>query len=74
MTVDDRKPIYARQREVLAELVEALIDQAPLALDAPFAAAWRLAPDDTGRLRAVIDQAASLTDARALNRHRELTG
>jgi dGTPase len=74
MTVEDRKPIYARQREVLAELVEALVDRAPQALDAPSAAAWRQSPDDAGRLRAVIDQVASLTDARALARHLELAG
>jgi dGTPase len=74
MTVDDRKPIYARQREVLAELVEALVDRAPQALDAPFATAWRQAPDDAARLRAVIDQVATLTDARALTLHLDLAG
>jgi dGTPase len=74
MTVEDRKPIYARQQELLAELVEALAARSPQALDPPFATAWRQAPDDAGRLRTVIDQVASLTDARAVNRHRELTG
>jgi dGTPase len=74
MTVEDRQPIYARQREVLAELVEVLADRAPEALDAPCAAAWRQAQDDAGRLRAVIDQVASLTDARAVAWHRELIG
>jgi dGTPase len=72
MTVEDRQPIYLQQRELLAELVELLTDRAPEELDAPFAAAWRQAPDDAGRLRAVIDQVASLTDARAVNRHRSL--
>jgi dGTPase len=72
MTVQDRQPIYARQQEVLAELVESLADRAPAILDAPCAAAWRQAQDDAGRLRAVIDQVASLTDARAVNWHREL--
>ena len=73
MTVEDRQPIYARQREQLAELVEALVEQAPEVLDAPFAAAWRQAPDDAGRLRAVIDQVASLTDARAVHLHQLLS-
>jgi len=73
MTVDDRKPIYARQREVLAELVAVLRDRSPEVLDLPFAASWRQAHDDAGRLRVVIDQVASLTDARAVNLHRELT-
>lgn len=72
MTVDDRKPIYARQRELLAELVDLLAGRSPDALDPPFATAWRLSPDDAGRLRAVIDQVASLTDARAVNLHRSL--
>ncbi len=70
MTVEDRQPIYARQRELLAELVELLVNRSPDALDPPFAAAWRQAADDAERLRAVIDQVASLTDARAVNLHR----
>jgi dGTPase len=74
MTVEDRKPIYARQKELLAELVEALVARAPQVLDPPFAAAWQQAPDDAGRLRAVIDQVASLTDARAVHWHSTLTG
>jgi dGTPase len=74
MTVEDRQPIYARQRELLAELVEVLVERSPEALDPPFAAAWRQAPDDAERLRAVIDQVASLTDARAVNLHRSLSG
>jgi dGTPase len=72
MTVEDRKPVYAQQRELLAELVEALADRAPEVLDPPFAAAWGQAPDDAGRLRAVIDQVASLTDARAVHLHSTL--
>ena len=74
MTVEDRQPIYARQRELLAELVELLASRSPDALDPPFATAWRQSPDDAGRLRAVIDQVASLTDARAVNLHRSLSG
>jgi dGTPase len=72
MTVEDRKPVYARQRELLSELVESLVARSPEALDPPFAAAWRRSLDDAGRLRAVIDQVASLTDARAVNLHRAL--
>jgi dGTPase len=73
MTVEDRQPIYAQQREMLAELVEALLERAPEVLDPPFAASWREADDDAGRLRVVIDQVASFTDARAVNLHRMLT-
>ena len=72
MTLEERKPLYARQQDVLAELVEALRDRAPDALDPVFATAWRQAPGGAGRFRAVIDQVASLTDARALVLHDEL--
>ena len=65
--------MYARQRELLTELVAALCAAAPAALDPPFAAAWAVAPDDAARLRVVVDQVASLTDARAVARHYELT-
>jgi dGTPase len=74
MTVQDRKPVYARQRELLAELTTALVDRAPDVLDPPLRAAWLEAPDDAARLRTVIDQVAALTDARAVNLHRELVG
>ncbi|GAA3624241.1 deoxyguanosinetriphosphate triphosphohydrolase [Kineosporia mesophila] len=72
MTVEDRQPLYSRQRELLMELVQVLEDRAPKALDLQFAVDWNAAPDDAGRLRAVIDQVASLTDARAVTWHHEL--
>ncbi len=64
---------YARQREILAELVEALCVRAPEALDPVFAPLWREAPDDAARLRVVIDQVASLTDPAAVAWHQRLT-
>ncbi|GAB6898205.1 hypothetical protein JCM9957A_12950 [Kineosporia succinea] len=72
MTVEDRQPLYTRQRELLMELTQVLEDRAPKVLDLPFALAWNEAADDAGRLRAVIDQVASLTDARAVAWHHEL--
>ncbi|WP_431935374.1 deoxyguanosinetriphosphate triphosphohydrolase [Micromonospora sp. RP3T] len=63
---------YDRQRELLAELVAALLDRAPDALDEVFAPLWRDAPDDAARLRVVIDQVASLTDPAALAWHARL--
>ncbi|MCM0675810.1 deoxyguanosinetriphosphate triphosphohydrolase, partial [Micromonospora phytophila] len=63
---------YQRQREVLEELVHALADRAPDALDPVFAPLWRAAPDDTARLRVVIDQVASLTDPAATAWHARL--
>lgn len=65
---------YARQREILAELVEALTLRAPTDLDAVFAPLWTQASDDQGRARVIIDQVASLTDPAAVSWHRRLTG
>ncbi len=73
MTTAVRQPLYVRQRELLEELAERLAARAPQALDPPHAAQWREAADDAGRLRAVVDQVASLTDASAVARHRGLT-
>ena len=64
----------ARQREVVAELVELLAATAPESLDAQLRDAYRAAPDDAARLRVVIDQVARLTDNSAVRRHAELTG
>jgi dGTPase len=61
---------YGRQREVLVELVGALVELGDRALDAVFAPLWRTAPDDPARLRVVIDQVASLTDPAAVEWHR----
>jgi dGTPase len=41
-------------------------------LDRPFADDWHVAADDAARRRVVIDQVASLTDARALSWHARL--
>ncbi|MGE5829789.1 MAG: deoxyguanosinetriphosphate triphosphohydrolase, partial [Micromonosporaceae bacterium] len=65
---------YARERELLRELVAALAVRAPAELDPVFAPLWRAAPDDPARLRVVIDQVASLTDPVALAWHRRLCG
>lgn len=53
------------QRQLLTELVQALVRRAPDVLDAVFVPAWNQAADDVARLRVVIDQVASLTDAQA---------
>jgi dGTPase len=64
---------YDRERAVLRELVDALAARAPESLDPVFAPVWRRAGDDAARLRAVIDQVASLTDATAQSWHARLT-
>ncbi len=58
-----------REREVVAELVVLLADRAPDALEPAYAQAWRAAADDRARLRVVVDQVASLTDAAAVALH-----
>jgi dGTPase len=72
MRADDRVAAMVRQRELLAELVAVLAHRGPDALDRPFADDWAAAPDDAARLRVVIDQVASLTDASALAWHTAL--
>jgi dGTPase len=64
---------YAREREVLAELVAALAARGPDALDPIYGPLWRQAGDDAARLRVVIDQVASLTDGAALAWHARLS-
>jgi dGTPase len=64
----------ARERAVLAELVTLLCSRAPERLEPARAADWRAAADDAARLRVVVDQVASLTDAAATGLHGRLTG
>ena len=68
----EAEPSYARQQEMLHDLVAALVDRAPDVLDPVFAPLWRAAPDDAARLRVIIDQVASLTDPAAVAWHRRL--
>lgn len=72
MQTPDRLAVMDRQRSLLAELVEALVAGGPDTLDRPFADDWHAADDDAGRLRVVVDQVASLTDASAVDRHARL--
>jgi dGTPase len=72
MTQGDRQPVYEDQRRVLTELLDTLADRGADALEPGFAADWRGADDDQGRLRAVVDQVASLTDQGALAWHKRL--
>jgi dGTPase len=72
MTAASRQPIYLRQREILGELAEVLTDRAPADLEPLHRQAWKDAGDDDARLRAVVDQIASLTDVSAVSWHRRL--
>ena len=61
----------AREREVVADLVRLLAER-PEELGPLAAEDWRAARDDAGRLRAVVDQVASMTDASAEHLHARL--
>jgi dGTPase len=63
---------YDRQRALIHELVNALVLTAPTDLDPPLRADWLAATDDAARLRAVIDQVASLTDHSVVSWHQRL--
>ena len=62
----------AWQRNLLTELVELLLSNAPGCLDRALVPAWRDAENDADRLRVIIDQVAQLTDSSALGWHRRL--
>ena len=60
--------LRARQAALIRELVSLLADR-PDQLEPAFHAWWSEAPDDQARLRVVVDQIASLTDASAQRLH-----
>jgi dGTPase len=62
----------ARERELIAELAAAVLAGAPGTLQPGFRPAFGAAHDDQDRLRVVIDQIASLTDASAVAWHHRL--
>lgn len=65
MRAADRVSLMETQREVVAELVAALLERGPEVLERPFRDDHARARSDAERLRVVIDQVASLTDASA---------
>jgi dGTPase len=64
----------AHEREIIAELAAALTESAPRVLAPVFREFHDAAPDDATRLRAIVDQVASLTDTAALAWHHEIVG
>ena len=62
----------ARQRELLAELVDAVAAGAPETLSGLLSGGWAQASDDAERFRVVIDQVAQLTDTSAIAWHARL--
>jgi dGTPase len=65
---------YARQREVIAEVVHALVLREGRDLEAWLRPAYEAAASDAERFRVVIDQVASLTDTSIMQWHRRLRG
>ncbi len=74
MSPRESEPVYYQQRTLLADLVDALYEAGADSLEPVFAAQWRAASDDRVRLRAVIDQVASLTDVSASAWHARWCG
>ena len=72
MQRDDQEQLRIWQRTVIGELAQVLVASAPVGLDPVFGPLHEEASDDTGRLRAVVDQIATLTDASAATLHRLL--
>jgi dGTPase len=64
--------VQARERALIAELVDALDAGAPEALEPAFRADWLDAVDGEARRRVVIDQIATLSDAAAVSWHERL--
>lgn len=65
MRSDHRADQLGRQRAALTALIATLLDREGRDLEGEFAADFSAAPDDPARVRAVIDQVASLTDVSA---------
>ena len=74
MSPRETQPVYYQQRTIIHDLVQALMEAGPAELEPPFAEEWERAGDDAGRLRAVVDQVACLTDVSANLWHARLCG
>ena len=65
---------YARQQNVIVDLVDAVRSKAPETLESFFLQEWNRASSESEKMRVVIDQIASLTDVGAYSLHQELVG
>jgi dGTPase len=72
MQAKERVGVLSAQRDLLADLVHAIQRTGPTVMEPMFQADFADAPDDDARLRVVVDQVASLTDASAVSWHRHL--
>ena len=65
---------YAKQQEVIIDLVEAVRESAPESLESFFLQEWQRASTEEEKMRVVIDQVSSLTDVGAYALHQQLLG
>ncbi len=65
---------YAKQQQVIIDLVEAVRESAPETLESFFLQEWNRASTEQEKMRVVIDQVSSLTDVGAYALHEELMG
>ena len=65
---------YAKQQEVIIDLVEAVRESAPETLESFFLQEWQRASTEEEKMRVVIDQVSSLTDVGAYALHQQLLG
>jgi len=65
---------YAKQQQLIAELVTVVREKAPESLESFFLQEWQRAGSEREKLRVVIDQVASLTDVGAYALHEKLIG
>lgn len=72
MSHESRRPIYEWQRELLAELADALLAANGAHLDVYCTSAWASAKTEVQKRRVVVDQVASLTDQSAITMHNRL--
>ncbi len=73
MLVDDRRTMLCEQRDAVHALVRAVGQRPEERLEPTYRADYAAAGDDAGRLRALVDQVAAYTDARAWQLHRMWT-
>ena len=72
MSRDGAAEMQARERELIMELAAAVRAGAPGTIDPALRPAYEAATTDTGRLRVVVDQVATLTDTSAVAWHARL--
>ncbi|MBV7363894.1 deoxyguanosinetriphosphate triphosphohydrolase [Actinomycetaceae bacterium TAE3-ERU4] len=70
----EHEPVYLQQRTLLYDLAAALLELGPTRLEPIYAQYWREHNNDEGKVRAVVDQIASLTDTSASQWHASLCG